>query len=260
MTKKGLLGTAILFASWALSPPTSAEELWVSIGTTEDLSARRPNDPYHFVVPAGKSADKIVDIAIDGRNNTSFAWFRGKPRQVSGGSTRNLGEYRAPYTSYFPEGYNSGDVAGIAINESAGGVHSYEKETTFVFFRDGKYTAGTTDNPRGHGKLYRYVPAGGKRYRDIVAIAMDGIFSSRDKRGVRTPQLVVYAWYKDGTVSAGFMPTTVDRLSGDVADLDSYRTSYGYELPDNWQPGMKILGIGIDGENNHVYTWYRKQS
>ncbi len=241
-----------------LSPSSHAEELWVTAGTTDDLDARKA--PYHFVVPDGKRARDIVDIAIGGQNNTCYAWFRGSPRQVSGGSSADLGKYRKPYTSYFPDNYDSGDVVGIAINEKAGDTgYSRTDETTFVFFKDGRYTAGTTNQPYQRERFYRYVPADGKGYDDIVAIAMDGDFTPDAGEQVQRIYLVVYAWYKDGTVSAGFMPTYVDRSKGAVAKLDSYRKPYTYKLPRNWKPGMEILGIGIDGESNHVYTWYREK-
>ncbi|MBX3331576.1 MAG: hypothetical protein KF722_14305 [Nitrospira sp.] len=254
--KRNTLTYCGFLATCVLSSLSHAEELWVTAGTTEDLSARRA--PYHFVVPDGKSAGDIVDIAIDGKNNTCFVWFRGSPRQVSAGSSDNLGKYRKPYTSSFPENYDSGDVVGIAINEKAGDTgYSRTDETTFVFFRDGRYTAGTTDQPYQPERFYRYVPADGKSYDDIVAIAMDGDFEIKKSSQVSSVHLVAYAWYRDGTVSAGFMPTYIDRSYGAMAKLDSYRKPYNYKLPKNWKPGMEILGIGIDGENNHVYTWYR---
>jgi hypothetical protein len=256
MKRNTLIYGAVVLAINVLSSLSYAEELWVTAGTTEDLSARRA--PYHFVVPDGKRAGDIVDIAIDGKNNSCFVWFRGSPRQVSAGSTEDLGKYRKPYTSYFPENYDSGDVVGIAIDEKAGDTgYSRTDETTYVFFKDGRYTAGTTNQPHQPGKFFRYLPADGKSYTDIIAIAMDGDFTPDAGEQVKRIYLVVYAWYKDGTVSAGFMPTYVDRSYGAVAKLDSYRKPYKYKLPKNWKPGMEILGIGIDGEKNHVYTWYR---
>lgn len=56
---------------------------------------------------------------------------------------------------------------------------------------------------------------------------------------------VVYAWYRDGTVSAG---TSVD--------LVSRRLPYAYTLP----PGKRvedIIDMAIAGSNDRVYAWYR---
>jgi hypothetical protein len=91
---------------------------------------------------------------------------------------------------------------------------------------------------------------------------MDGSVWRRDIEGPHgegASVLVAYAWYNDGTVSAGYMPEWDDRLAGATASLSSYRQPYDYVLPSNWNSSMRILGIGIDGENNHVYTFYLEE-
>jgi len=243
-------GCLALTTALFVSIDGSAQTRWVTSGTTEDLSARR--QPYHFVVPPGKQAEDIVDIAIDGSNNYVFAWFRGtrgEPREVSAGTTEDLDHYRQPYSSRFPEGYTSADVVGIGIDD-----RGRNGETTYVFFRDCNYAVGTSDDL--HTRLYPYLPAGGRTCNDILSIAMDGDFWRRDGQGGESRALVAYAWYNDGTVSAGYMPERNDRLWGVTASLSSYRQPYHYVLPSNWNSSMRILGIGIDGENNHVYTFY----
>lgn len=56
---------------------------------------------------------------------------------------------------------------------------------------------------------------------------------------------VVYAWYADGTVSAG-----------DSLNLASRRSPYKYSLPPGKQPA-DIVDLAIAGSNDHVYAWYR---
>ena len=56
---------------------------------------------------------------------------------------------------------------------------------------------------------------------------------------------VVYAWYRDGTVSAG-----------DTRNLISRRAPYNYTLPPGKSP-LDIVDLGIAGSDDHVYAWYR---
>ncbi|MDR4479684.1 MAG: hypothetical protein R3B37_08080 [Nitrospira sp.] len=55
----------------------------------------------------------------------------------------------------------------------------------------------------------------------------------------------VFAWYRDGTVTAG----TTDKLH-------SRRTPYKYKLPGGKQP-TDIVGMAIDGSNGMNFAWYR---
>jgi hypothetical protein len=249
-----ILASVTLISGLFASVDGSAETRWVTSGTTGDLSAHRA--PYHFDVPPGQQARNIVDIAIDGSNNYVFAWYRAAARnasrQVSAGTTEDLDRFRELYPSTFPAGYTSSDVVGIGVDSNAP-----EGETTYVFFRDCNYVLGTSGNL--HIGLYPYSPAGGRTCDDILAIALDGDFWRRDGQGGEYRALVAYAWYNDGTVSAGYMPERIDRLSGVTAGLSSYREPYHYELPSNWNSRMTILGIGIDDDINHVYTYYLEE-
>jgi len=102
----------------------------------------------------------------------------------------------------------------------------------------------------------------------------------------------VYAWYRNGTVSAGTrsnlayyrppqpyslpggrVPNDILAIgiarddhvyawyrdgkvsAGTSRDLDKYRSPYGFVLPPGWTP-RDIVGIGI-ARDNHVYAWYR---
>jgi len=63
--------------------------------------------------------------------------------------------------------------------------------------------------------------------------------------GIAGSNDVVYAWYLDGTVSAG-----------STRELASRRAPYAYTLPSGKAP-QDIVDLGIAGSNDHVYAWYR---
>jgi hypothetical protein len=54
----------------------------------------------------------------------------------------------------------------------------------------------------------------------------------------------VFAWYKDGTVSAG-----------SSTDLERYRKRYKYTMPPGRSP-RDIVGMAIDGDTNLIFTGY----
>lgn len=69
--------------------------------------------------------------------------------------------------------------------------------------------------------------------RNIVGMGIDGTNNN------------VFAWYRDGTVTAG----TTDKLH-------SRRTPYKYRLPSRKRP-TDIVGMAIDGSNGMNFAWYR---
>jgi hypothetical protein len=68
--------------------------------------------------------------------------------------------------------------------------------------------------------------------RDIVGMGIDDTNN------------LVFAWYADGTVTAG-----------SSIDLSSKREARRYTLPQGKNPS-DIVGMAIDGTNNLVFTWY----
>jgi hypothetical protein len=68
--------------------------------------------------------------------------------------------------------------------------------------------------------------------RDIVGMGIDDTNN------------LVFAWYADGTVTAG-----------SSVDLSSKREARRYTLPEGKNPS-DIVGMGIDGTNNLVFAWY----
>ncbi|KZK86300.1 hypothetical protein PsW64_01553 [Pseudovibrio sp. W64] len=69
--------------------------------------------------------------------------------------------------------------------------------------------------------------------KDMIGFALDG------------ENNMVFAWYRDGYVSAG---------SSD--DLDSKRSKYRYSLTSGYEPS-DIVGMAMDGENNWSFVWYK---
>jgi hypothetical protein len=91
--------------------------------------------------------------------------------------------------------------------------------------------AGTSRDLDSHESPSLFLLPGGRRSTDIVGV---GIASDNH----------VYAWYRDGTVSAGA-----------IGNLGSYRQPYPYSLPAGRTP-KDIVAIDI-ASDDHVYAWYR---
>ena len=80
----------------------------------------------------------------------------------------------------------------------------------------------------------------GKKAGEIVGIAS----TCGPDGSMRVEDAVVYAWYRDGTVS-----------SGTYLDLDAYRAPYVYTLPEGKSIDL-ILAMAIACTDDHVYVWY----
>jgi len=121
--------------------------------------------------------------------------------------------------------YRAKDVVGMALD----GDNNY----SFVYYRDGTVSAGSTTRVHEYRVPQRYSLPAGKNADDIVGMALDG------------DNNYVFAWYRDGTVSAG---TSVD--------LDKFRKPYRYKLPNGYSPN-DIVGMAMDGDTNTSYAWYK---
>ena len=90
----------------------------------------------------------------------------------------------------------------------------------FTWYRDGTVSSGVSDHLDRHRKIYQYVLPRGKSPSDIVGMAISKIKRRFPGITYNTPTFMTFAWYSDGTVSAG----TSD-------DLKKYRAPYPYILP-----------------------------
>jgi hypothetical protein len=218
----------------------AAPRLFVTWGTSGDFTLVEPKP---VSLPPGVEAKRIAGIAIDGDNNSSYAWnWHGT---VSAGSTIDLDAYRQPYAYALPANketgkpYGPGDIVGIGIDDDI--------NHTYVWFRNGYVSSGSTDNIGKFRQPYRYElpksPRTGRTYSpsDIVGMAIDGSNNYS------------FAWYEDGYVSAG----TTEQLW-------KYRQPYQYRLPEGVKPSQ-VVDFGIDpyvptqstgGTAKRVYLWY----
>jgi len=241
-----------------------AGEVTVSSGTSVDLTAHRR--PYATVLKMGQKDFNVIGAAILNYDfydfNQNNKYFKGKASALtfysdgtwSTGATNRVdsiggGKY------FLPKGKYSTDIVGVGSSA----------RSVFIWFGDGTVCRGsfplTSPDDKdelglvyeellfyhlkrhgtiycgvsGKGKHYGYSVAHGKQPKDVVAVAID---SSNN---------MVFAYYRDGTVSAG----TSD-------DLDNKRPATEYRLPGDKSP-KDIIDIGIDGINHHVYTFYREK-
>ena len=212
----------------------------VSAGTTENLRAFRA--PYAFSLPIKPGTTRrylpseIVGMGVDGENNYNFVWFN--DGMVSAGSSNQLDRFRKQYRYTLPVSPESGrryqptDIVGMGVD----GENNYN----FVWFKDGYVSAGTSDNLARYRAPYRYRlpenPSTGRPYRpaDIIGMGIDGGNNH------------IFAFYEDARVSAG----TSD-------DLGKFRKPYRVLKRPAPNVGPEdVIGIGIDGENNHVFVWF----
>jgi len=224
--------------------------LMVAVGTSEDLDAKI--GPYISTLP-NISVNRLAAFATDGSNNHNFAWFCGGVDYVMAGASDDLDAYRKPYQTTLPKGYTLHNIVGIGVTETP----EYASMTTFTFMDDGNFFLGNSDD-LGHRGPYQYVMPPHKSFTDIIAVAIDGVKVEKVP-GEYYENEVVYAWYADGTVSSGVIPT-YDELAFDNAflHLTSYRVPYAYSKPSPTKRDTRtyIIDIGIDGGNNNIITYY----
>jgi hypothetical protein len=169
----------------------------------------------------------IVGMDIAG-NDDVYVWLNNGI--VSSGVTSQLQCHRKPANYEAApgrpgqDGKTAADVVGIAVACKDG--------HTFVWYRDGTVSAGSSGDFDEHRKLYRYSLPPDKKPTDIVGIGI-----ADDDH--------VYAWYSDLTVSSG----TSD-------DLDKYRAPYAYSLAPGKTPD-DVVGIAIACQDGHTFVWYR---
>jgi len=202
------------------------DDLTVSAGSSKDLSSKRKPEPYKL--PDGKKPRDIAEMAIDGTNNLVFAWYH--DGTVSAGSSRDLSSKRKREPYKLPDGKTPKDIAGMGIDGT--------NNLVFAWYGDGTVSAGSSRDLTSKRKPLPYKLAPGKTPADVIGMDIDGLVF--DKPAERLFTLVgevfklagsdekennsagnaesaenirkalsglitelVFAWYSDGTVSAG---------------------------------------------------------
>lgn len=187
------------------------------------------HDRFSYKLPAGKTPNDIVAMAIAGSDDHVYAWY--KDGTVSSGTSTNLEAYRKPYRYEIRDGETPGNIVGIAIAKS--------DDRVYAWYDDGTVSSGTTSNLSSARHRYDYTLPPGKSPDDIVDMDI-------------APDDHVFVWYKDGTASSG----TTDRL-------DKYRALYkvtlsAFEPPDGWYR-QHTVGMGIAGSTSRVYIWFNAE-
>lgn len=191
----------------------------VTAGSSKDLSSKRPAEKYKL--PKGKEPSDIVGMGIDGTNNLVFAWYR--DGTVSAGTSRDLGAKRPPERYTLPAGKSPSDIVGMGIDG--------KNNLVFAWYRNGTVSAGSSRELGSKRPPQPYQLAEGKTANDVVEMAIDGLAGEKilsnlvdlagdavglgdgDGNGslsdtlkqifAGTTKSLVFAWYRDGTVSAG---------------------------------------------------------
>jgi len=203
----------------AASDPGPTEGSVVFGGTSRDLDAYRPAQPYTLK----PGATDVAGIAIAGSDDVVYAWYF--DGTVSAGDTRNLTSRRAPYAYTLPPGKTPQDIVDLGITGS--------DDHVFAWYRDGTVSSGTSSDLDAYRAPEPYTLPPGKAIGDIVGI---GIAGSNDH---------VFVWYADGTVS-----------SGNSRDLDAYTPPQPVSMPPERSAGQ-IMAQAIAGSDDHVYTWFK---
>ena len=179
----------------------------VSAGTSTHLSAKRKPQPY--TLPEGKKPSDIVGMGIDGTNNLVFAWYR--DRTVSAGTSTNLAAVRSPEPYELPTGKSPDDIVGMGIDG--------RNNLVLAWYRDSTVSAGDSRHLGSKRPPTPYTLASGKTPADVVEMGVDGLIGplsgvldligdvgGEDVEKELEPFIgksLVFAWYRDSTVSAG---------------------------------------------------------
>jgi hypothetical protein len=190
-----------------------------------------------------------IDIAWD--TGHTYAWYR--DGTVSSGTSDDLSRHRTRYPYVLPPGYTPADVVGIAHatylqnDPRPGGYNQIDAvPAVYVFYRDGKYSAGVSNNVAKYRTPYPYELPPGKRPEDIVGVSYSGREKITYKTLTDTNDMAFFAFYADGTVSAGF----------NAGKLDTFRKPYQYVLPAGVSP-RDIVDVGVAPDTRHHFAWYR---
>ncbi len=216
------------------------DNMTVSAGSSRNLSSKRAL--YSYQLPQGKSPQDIVGMGIDDGNHFVFAWYR--DGTVSAGSSRDLGSRRSPRSYRLAPGKTPNDIVDVGIDGS--------NHLVVAWYRDGTVSYGSSTDLSSKRAPTHYTLPPGKTPEDILGIGVDGFIYGEDgddfemdlvdladaalsgddeKREKELLEGVVtitrrafggrgslcFAWYRDGTVSAG-----------SSTNLAEVRAPYGY--------------------------------
>lgn len=185
-------------------------------------------------VPTNILPTNITGVAIGSLFNNDFvlSWYDYGGR--ASGSSQELGSRINPYDGkctacYFilPTNMGPDDVIDIAFANP---------RNVLYYFRNGTVSVGSPVDADKVKKQQAFSLPPGKYPYNIV-----GIGSTCNHP---LNEATVYAWYDDGTVSAG-----------SYLDLDSYREPYPYTLPAGKTIEV-IDSMAIACSDDHVYVWY----
>jgi hypothetical protein len=191
-------------------------------------AARLPAAPL-----GGMSPRDIVGMAITENTGHTYAWYR--DGTVSSGTSSDLSRHRRRYRYILPRGYTPDDIVGIVCRV---GLAS-NKPLTYAFYRNGKFSVGVSNNLAKYFAPARYRLPSGKRPADIVGM------SHSKSTGPKSKGSAYFAWYRDGTVSAGYL----------ARDLCTFRKPYRYVMPSGKRP-RDIVGMGCAPDSRHHFAWY----
>jgi hypothetical protein len=187
---------------------------------------------------------RIVGIGVGlhrGQSRT-FAFYRLLPEEgggvaVTAGVSNDLDSWRSAYvtaTAY------TGCIPGGPCRWIVDICSLPDRH--LVFYSDGTYGYGPSDNLVLHTGLPYELPAG-KTTGDVAAIGCYRGTSGREM----DPTIV--AWYLDGTYSVGA------ELGGRI-DLDCYAAPRAYALPGGRTP-TDVVSMDIAEDNGWAFAWYR---
>ncbi len=202
-----------------------------------------------------KSGDPVVLVGYGNTGQGCAGAPQGKRRMAS-----TISEVVADAIRFKHPGYVScpGDSGGPALNADGWvvGVASWTDSHNESTYRPAWESLGWINGIRASSEMR---PTEGSVVVSGTSRDLDAYRSPRQYR-LKSPGAavvgiaiagsndVVYAWYADGTVSAG-----------DSVNLAARRSPYPYSLPPGKQPS-DIVDLAIAGSNDHVYAWYRDRT
>ena len=186
-----------------------------------------------------------IDIAWD--TGHTYAWYR--DGTVSSGRSGDLGQHRTRYPYVLPPGYQPADIVGIAHSghaEQGKGMQVKTLPAVYAFYRDGRYSVGVSNNLAKFQKPAPYHLPSGKQPQDIVGVSYSGRERMTWEMMNDHKDMAFFAFYADGTVSAGF----------EAGRLDTFRKPYQYVLPAGVSP-RDVVDVGVAPDTRHHFAWYR---
>lgn len=186
-------------------------------------------DYRNAIVQGTRRHYPIVGLAI-GNNNRVNAWY--SDGQYTIGSSSDLEAHRTARSFSLPAGKTMAAVVAIA----RGGPDNH----VYAWYMDGSYSVGTPSDLDAHGHFLR----GDRSFK----IARDRRRNSIAGIAVNTAGDAFYAYYHDGTVSAGDSPEDL---------TNRWDAPKSYSVPDNPQRRYNIVDVARSA-NGNTLAWYSR--